>query len=75
LLDLSFAEDSQADVDMNFVMTGDGRIVEIQGTAEAEPFSRSELDQLLNVASTGIEQIIAKQKAALGPDAALVGGK
>ncbi|MGI6129611.1 MAG: ribonuclease PH, partial [bacterium] len=41
LLDLSFAEDSQADVDMNFVMTGDGRIVEIQGTAEAEPFSRS----------------------------------
>ncbi len=62
LLDLAFAEDSQADVDMNFVMTGDGKIVEIQGTAEAAPFSRSDLDNLLDLATTGIKQLISSKK-------------
>lgn len=75
LLDLSFAEDSQADVDMNFVMTGTGRIIEIQGTAEAVPFSRQYLDKLLDVATLGIEQTIAKQKAVLGNDVSLIRGK
>ncbi|HHT71137.1 MAG: ribonuclease PH [bacterium] len=72
LLDLAFAEDSQADVDMNFVMTGDGKIVEIQGTAEAAPFSRSDLDNLLDLATTGIKQLMFEQKNALAKDANLV---
>lgn len=73
LLDLAFAEDSQAEVDMNFIMTGDGRIIEVQGTAEANPFSRSELGQLFDLASTGIKKLILEQKKALGQDAELVG--
>jgi ribonuclease PH len=73
LLDLAFAEDSQAEVDMNFIMTGDGRIIEVQGTAEANPFSRSELCQLFDLASTGIKKLILEQKKALGQDAELVG--
>lgn len=75
LLDLTFAEDSQADVDMNCVMTGSGAIVELQGTAEAVPFSRQELDRLLDLAAGGIRRLIEVQKSVLGPDAALVGGR
>lgn len=73
LLDLAFAEDSQAEVDMNFVMTGDGRIVEIQGTAEAAPFSRSSLDKLLDLANVGIKKLIEEQKKVLDQDVGLVG--
>jgi ribonuclease PH len=65
MLDLCYEEDSKAQVDMNVVMTGDGRFVELQGTAEGTPFSRVELDRLLAQASAGIEQIIAAQKSAL----------
>ena len=66
LLDLAYVEDSQADVDLNVVMTGQGKFVEIQGTAEAEPFSREELAELLNLATGGIEQLIVLQKQVLG---------
>ncbi|MDK2784976.1 MAG: ribonuclease [Bacillota bacterium] len=75
LLDLTFAEDSQADVDLNCVMTGSGTIVEIQGTAEAVPFSRGELDRLLDLAAGGIARLIEVQKKVLGEDAALIGGQ
>lgn len=64
-LDLCYAEDSAAEVDMNVVMTGDGRFVEVQGTAEGMPFDRSALDTLLNLAEQGIRQLIAIQKEAL----------
>ena len=66
LLDLDYGEDSGADVDMNFVMTGSGGIVEIQGTAEAEPFSRDVLDRMIDVAATGISELTKKQKDILG---------
>ncbi|WP_153114527.1 ribonuclease PH [Rhodocyclus tenuis] len=65
VLDLDYAEDSNCDTDMNVVMTGSGGIVEIQGTAEGEPFSRAQADSLLDLASGGIAQLIAAQKAAL----------
>jgi len=65
VLDLDYAEDSNCDTDMNVVMTGSGGIVEIQGTAEGEPFSRAQADALLDLASGGIAQLIAAQKAAL----------
>src|SRR5918999_6047064 len=55
LLDLDYSEDSRAETDMNVVMTGDGRLVEVQATAEAAPFSRDELDELLELAALGIE--------------------
>ncbi|MGE5554524.1 MAG: ribonuclease PH [Betaproteobacteria bacterium] len=74
LLDLAFAEDSKAAVDMNVVMTAAGKLVEVQGTGEGRPFSRVELNQLLDLASEGIEQLIASQKEALGEAADLVGG-
>ncbi len=64
-LDLCYEEDSKAQVDMNVVMTGDGRFVELQGTAEQMPFSRADLDRLLALAKAGIEQIIAHQKESL----------
>ncbi len=64
LLDLDYAEDSTADVDMNVVMTGDGRLVEVQATAELEPFSRELLDELLDLAAGGIETLTAAQRAA-----------
>lgn len=57
-LDLCYAEDSQAEVDMNIVMTGSGRIVEIQGTAESKPFSKENLFELLNLAEKGIREIL-----------------
>lgn len=66
LLDLDYVEDSGADVDMNFVMTGSGGIVEIQGTAETEPFSRNMLDKMIDVAATGISELTKKQKDILG---------
>ncbi|MFN3480478.1 MAG: ribonuclease PH [Thermodesulfovibrionales bacterium] len=64
-LDLCYAEDSTAEVDMNVVMTGDGKFVEIQGTAEGSPFNRAALDTLLNLAGKGISQLIALQKEVL----------
>ncbi|MDO9515596.1 MAG: ribonuclease PH [Syntrophales bacterium] len=66
LLDLDYAEDSTADVDMNFVMTGSGGIVEIQGTAEAKPFSRDLLDRMIGIAEAGIFDLTKKQKEILG---------
>jgi len=65
LLDLCYAEDSSADVDMNLVMTGNGEIVEVQGTAEGSPFSRTELNRLFALGARGIKSIIKKQKAVL----------
>ncbi|MDT3700183.1 MAG: ribonuclease PH [Thermincola sp.] len=66
LLDLAYDEDSRAEVDMNVVMTESGKFVEVQGTAEGEPFSREELDGLLEAAGKGIKDLIAVQKEALG---------
>ena len=65
VLDLDYAEDSDCDTDMNVVMTGSGGIVEVQGTAEGEPFSRATLDQLIDLAAAGIAQITVAQKVAL----------
>ena len=69
LLDLDYAEDSQADVDLNVVMTGDDRLVEVQATAEREPFSREDLDELIALAAAGIERIRSEQARAAGADA------
>ncbi len=66
VLDLDYDEDSEADTDANFVMTGAGKFVEIQGTAEAEPFSRDELDQLMTLAGKGIGELVDLQTKALG---------
>jgi ribonuclease PH len=66
VLDLNYAEDSKADMDMNVVMVGQGRFVEVQGTAEGTPFSKSEMDKLLDLAKKGIKELIAVQKKALG---------
>ena len=66
LLDLDYAEDSACGCDMNVVMTGAGRFVEVQGTAEGEAFSRVELDALLGLAQSGISRLIQHQKQALG---------
>ncbi len=66
VIDLDYAEDSGCDTDMNVVMTGSGGFVEIQGTAEGEPFSPAQMDALLALAMQGIAELIAKQKAALG---------
>ena len=65
MLDLPYAEDSRADVDMNVVMTGSGRFVEVQGTAERIPFSRDELDELLALAEGGIVRLVEAQRAVL----------
>ena len=66
LLDLAYEEDSKADVDMNIVKTGDGRFIEIQGTAEAEPFGSDALAGLLELADRGITELIAKQREIVG---------
>jgi ribonuclease PH len=66
LLDLDYAEDSSCDTDMNVVMTGAGRFVEVQGTAEGEPFARAQMDALLALAARGIGELIGHQKRALG---------
>ena len=67
LLDLAYEEDSKADVDMNIVKTGDGRFIEIQGTAEAEPFGSEALAGLLELADRGITALIDKQREIVGP--------
>jgi ribonuclease PH len=67
LLDLAYQEDSKADVDMNIVKTSDGRFIEIQGTAEAEPFGTDALHGLLALADKGINDLIAKQRAIVQP--------
>ena len=71
LLDLDYSEDSRADTDMNVVMTGDGRLVEVQATAERDPFSRELLDQLLDLAAVGIAELRVAQDEAIAwqPDA------
>jgi ribonuclease PH len=65
LLDLAYTEDSVAEVDMNVVRTGDGRFVELQGTAEADPFSREQMNELIAAADVGIENLLAIQRAAI----------
>ncbi len=65
MLDLCYAEDSRAEVDMNFVMTDAGRFVEVQGTAEGNPFSRATLDQLADLAWSGIQELLRAQERAL----------
>src|SRR5690554_2465029 len=65
LLDLCFKEDCEAQVDMNVVMTEDGRIIEIQGTAEKAPFTRAEMNDFLDLAWKGIKELIAEQKKSL----------
>ena len=62
VLDLDYPEDSQAETDMNVVMTADGRLVEVQATAEREPFTRDELDELLELAAGGIDELAAAQR-------------
>jgi ribonuclease PH len=65
LLDLCYEEDAKAGVDFNVIMTGDGRFVEVQGTAEDQPFPRDEMDQLLALADKGIRDLLEKQREAL----------
>ncbi len=67
-LDLCYLEDAQADVDMNVVMTSDGRLIEVQGTAEGAPFSRDQMNELLDLADKGIKEIVAAQLEVLGID-------
>ena len=66
LLDLDYEEDSNCDTDMNIVMTGKGKFVEIQGTAEGEPFSRDEMNKIFDLAEHGIKELTKKQKEAQG---------
>jgi ribonuclease PH len=66
LLDLNYEEDSSADVDMNIVMTESGKLIEIQGTAEKDPFSKKTLDELIELGGKGVKQLIAIQHKALG---------
>src|SRR5438445_1369843 len=66
LLDLAYEDDSRAEVDMNVVKTGNGRLIEVQGTAEALPLRRDALDELLDLADYGIAQLVAKQKNIIG---------
>ncbi|MEZ5066634.1 MAG: ribonuclease PH [bacterium] len=68
-LDLPYVEDSAADVDMNVVMTAGGKFVEVQGTAESEPFDRAALDRLLELAGLGIDRLVEAQRSALGLEA------
>ncbi len=68
VLDLDYAEDSKAEADANFVMTGDGGLVEVQATAEADPFSRDAFQELLDLAGGGIASLVGAQRTALGID-------
>ena len=70
LLDLKYDEDSRAEVDMNVVCTGDGRFIELQGTAEREPFSRAQMDEMVALGVRGIEALICMQKEAITRGAA-----
>ncbi len=65
VLDLDYVEDSGAETDMNVVMTGDGRLIEVQGTAEGEPFDRAELTAMLDLAATGCDRLFAAQREAV----------
>lgn len=65
LLDLEYTEDAGAQVDMNVVMTGDGRMIEVQSTAEGDPFERAQLDELLDLAKAGIDEILVAQRRTL----------
>ena len=65
LLDLSYEEDSRADVDMNFVMTGSGNFVEVQGTAESAPFTRKQMERMTEIAQEGIRELLKVQKKVL----------
>jgi ribonuclease PH len=65
LLDLKYDEDSRAEVDMNIVCTGDGRFIEVQGTAEGSPFSRAQMDDLLALAKKGIAELVVHQRQAI----------
>ncbi len=66
LLDLDYGEDSRAEVDMNFVMTGGGRFIEVQGTAESVPFDRDRLHAMTALAGQGIAELTRKQREILG---------
>ena len=66
LLDLAYDEDSRAEVDMNIVKTGDGRFIEVQGTAEGPPFERQALDSLMELADAGIRELVEMQRAIVG---------
>ncbi|MBV8257940.1 MAG: ribonuclease PH [Actinobacteria bacterium] len=68
MLDLNYEEDSSADTDMNVVMTGDGRLIEVQATAERDPFARETLDELLELAAAGIAEIGSRQAEAVARD-------
>lgn len=74
LLDLCYAEDSKVSVDMNLVMTGAGKIVEVQGTAEGDPFSWDEMLDMMDLAQKGISELVSLEKEILGPLAARIGG-
>jgi ribonuclease PH len=67
MLDLAYDEDSRAEVDMNVVKTGDGRFVEVQGTAEGPPFERAALDSLMSLADAGIRELVELQRTITGP--------
>ena len=62
LLDLSYEEDSKAEVDMNFVMTGSGKFIEVQGTAETSPFTKKQMERMADVAQQGIKELLKEQK-------------
>jgi ribonuclease PH len=66
LLDLAYDEDSRAEVDMNIVKTGDGRFIEVQGTAEGPPFERRALDDLMELADVGIRELVGLQRGVVG---------
>lgn len=66
LLDLNYEEDSQAEVDMNIVMTGSGKFIEVQGTAEGEPFAQAQMDKLVTLAKKGVKELIEMQKEIIG---------
>jgi len=66
LLDLCYEEDSKADVDMNFVMSGAGKFIEVQGTAEASPFTRKQMERMAEIAQLGIRELIKTQKKVIG---------
>jgi ribonuclease PH len=63
LLDLQYTEDVSADVDANIVMTGSGKIIEVQGTAEGDPFDRGQLDRMLDLAEKGIGELVDQQRS------------
>jgi len=67
LLDLKYDEDSRAEVDMNVICTGDGRFIEVQGTAERQPYTREQMDKLLDLATRGIEHLVEIQRETLAP--------